>query len=254
MISWKTLFQGLRPFACLLVGAASPTAFAHPVTWAGGSIVETDAKRGTAYDSTALRYLYSTSASLAGGISWKRGYAALQNLHLREDRILAHANARFLRLNFPNAQANGYLLGGFGGRATAPAAQTSERVFPGGKSAATDWHPTGTLGLQFDAEDLTRYSALRIEASKDQGGQAQTNSLAAYARLGLLPYEPEANELAGWLMVETSAAFGREGGRKLSPAGRWDLLPGARVFYRNFLTEVFFPVSGGMRFLLMYHY
>jgi hypothetical protein len=206
---------------------------------------------------------------MALGASWQRGEMAAQGgaqggfaqpnvggQARRVDRVLAHGNVRFVRLNFSDSQANAYLLTALGGRGVTNAenfASDNRRVLPASEARGTMWNPTGALGLTVDAEDLTRYGALEARTVQDRGGPRLTRATSAKARLGLLPYEPEANEVAGWLMTETSAVFGREDGERLHRAGKWDFSPGARIFYRQFLTEVFVPLSGGLRVIFMYH-
>jgi hypothetical protein len=195
------------------------SAFGHPVIFEGGTVVWSQAKKGS--QDTSL--FYSVTSRIAVGAT----------VLTRTDHQIAipRVNLRLARWNRLDSQANIYLAGGRG----------FERYE--GRSTAADY-----LNLSADWENRRLYAMIEHEYLK-RGRYIAADGVTGNQtklRLGLAPYLSDFEELGTWFVVQIQIADPES----LADARLTQLL---RFYFRNVLWEIGADTSGEFAFNLMLH-
>ena len=201
--------------------AWSTPLYAHPVTYPGNTMFmfEGSAKM---QDFNAW---YTFAPNHAAGVGWMGIKADDQ---ARERRIAnVHYNWRVRRWNFPDAQANIYLLGGLG--------YATGNDFLGTKFTAMP-------GAQLDYETQRVYLGVRGHVTRSSAFHHNFSN----AQFGWAPYKAEYEELAPWLVLDV---------RYTSNLGnKVEVTPMVRLIQKNFFVEAGVSIEGRPRFTLMVNF
>lgn len=164
---------------CLGVWLAGlvPVAQARLVSWPDGWMAMTanDAREYSAM----LSYTFDPKTAVGYTFEyWQEGEWQFHAVQV--NRLLK-------RWNFPDAQANIYALGAFGGAYSTRGALDGE------------WEPAGFIGMEADVEDRRFYAS--YEARYYDAGRID-DFFMQKARIGIAPYVANFNETHLWLMLQ----------------------------------------------------
>lgn len=208
----------MRAALIVLAALLSASALAHPTSYQGAVAVMT--WNQPFLSDNWIAYSYRADMAIA---------ARLMRMEMPEGRLWAYLpQADFLlkRWNLPDAQANIYAYGAFGG------------VRMEGKSGRA-----GLLGVETDAESRSLFGSLKAERMNASIGP----DFEHYeARVGMAPYEAEFDEIASWFMVQLQYHPTLEKKTVVTPL--------ARFFYRNVLWEIGVSLEGDTMTNLMFHF
>ncbi len=198
--------------ACLGLTLLPHCAQARPVSYPGGWMLmaQNDGDRN------ALELDYTFTPVFALG---------LRNEYDRADRYQIHSlalNNRLWRKNFPDAQANVFLMSGIG------------YAFENGGS---DSSPAAYTGIEADWENRRFYT--NYENKFTYAGTIDSE-FSQSARIGVAPYIAEAGALHTWLMLQ--ADHRPEGGQHFT------LTPLVRLFKDAHLAEAGISTDGKILF------
>lgn len=174
---------------------------------------------GKNYSEASLMYTFTPHTAVgvgAVGLKYQHGAA----MHTRRIEMLdAHINHRLARWNFPEAQANIYVLLGLG--------RANGNFFGGSQTVLQP-------GLQFDYETRRIYTAIKWHGSYAKAFDFTRYSLAG----GFSFYKTEYDEWQPWLIVEAS----RKGGDLKDATA---VTPYIRFIHKTLFIEAGAPFKSG---------
>lgn len=225
------ILASLLPAALLGVATAVlcgvKPASAHPVAFRGATQVT-----GFAMEKEAEFEAYHSFA--------RRQAAGARLLWLdpgkrRGERVYAGAQYNVLveRWNFPDAQANVYVMAGAG--------IGHRRAQDRGRISQTA--PAGLFAIQADIEDRQRYAAVKFSSVNAPGVFAHNRFEAT---TGFAPYKTDFDEIQPWFMIR--AKYTTQEDR------RWDIAPLVRILERDWMVEAGATLRGDPFLMVMVHF
>ena len=183
---------------------------ARPVSYSGGWMAMEEDDGGQ----TSGGIMYSPTATDAFGVSY------LNDHNDDYEGYFANYNHLLKRWNFPDAQANIFILTGIGA-----------------VDDGDDEDLAGTIGMQADAEDRRLYAAYMNNYIK--GGDIAGEFTQKF-RVGIAPYEANYEDLATWFILEVKHQPEQDDNVVLQPM--------VRMFKGNYLWEAGVSEHGDILF------